>query len=386
MKPPQQESLFDDPKTPAPAADLLRIDQGAAELNPAQRSFNRLTQQIARARLMVEQWKLMQQRVHDRVRDEMLPGTQALTALQRQLIEQIDALLMHPPKGLKLTRRQRDALTKFLLMRIEDAVTDVTDEALEAIYQHHSGISLDERRRVERDLQMEYVEGMASELFGDDVVAEHGAESVEELLRHVQERMDERFEAEQREREERAAQRRRNRRPSAAELRREQAAQAAGASVREVYRKLVSSLHPDRETDPVERLRKTGLMQQINQAYQANDLLTLLTLQMEVEQIKAATLATLPAQRLQHYNEVLREQLRTLQNELKSYAQDLEDQLGAGPRQYIREPRDAERLFERQMRELHLTQTRYRSTLSALANPHLRGAEIAAIAAAMSRR
>jgi hypothetical protein len=386
MKSPKQATLFDDSVAESSAADLLRIDQGPTALNPAQRSFNRLTQQIARARLSVEQWKQMQQHVHDRVLSEMLPGTEALTVLQRQLIEQLDALLTHPPAGLKLTRKQRNAVTEFLLERIEDSLGDATDEALEAVYEHHSGVSLSERRRIEQDLQMEYAEGMVSNLFGEDVVADHGAESLEELLRHVQERMDDRLEAEQREREERAAQRKSKRRQSAAELRREQATQAAGASVREVYRKLVSSLHPDRESDPAERLRKTGLMQQINKAYEANDLLTLLTLQMEVEQINAATLATLPEQRLQHYNEVLREQLRTLQDELKSYAQGMEEQLGAGPRQYIREPRDAERLFECQLRELLLTQARFRSTLSALANPQLRSAEIAAIAASMSRR
>ena len=38
-------------------------------------------------------------------------------------------------------------------------------------------------------------------------------------------------------------------------------------SIREVYRKLVSALHPDREPDPQERARKTALMQRVNQAY-----------------------------------------------------------------------------------------------------------------------
>lgn len=35
-------------------------------------------------------------------------------------------------------------------------------------------------------------------------------------------------------------------------------------SIREVYRKLASALHPDREPDPVERQRKTELMQRAN--------------------------------------------------------------------------------------------------------------------------
>jgi curved DNA-binding protein CbpA len=42
--------------------------------------------------------------------------------------------------------------------------------------------------------------------------------------------------------------------------------------VREVFRKLASELHPDRETDPAEHARKTELMQRVNQAYKAGDL------------------------------------------------------------------------------------------------------------------
>jgi hypothetical protein len=76
-------------------------------------------------------------------------------------------------------------------------------------------------------------------------------------------------------------------------------------SVRDIYRKLASVLHPDRETDPTERERKTALIQRANQAYGRNDLLELLTLQIETEQIDAGALADIPEARLRHYNDVL---------------------------------------------------------------------------------
>ncbi len=41
--------------------------------------------------------------------------------------------------------------------------------------------------------------------------------------------------------------------------------QQTSQSIRELYRKLVSALHLDREPDPQERERKTLLMQRINQ-------------------------------------------------------------------------------------------------------------------------
>ena len=110
------------------------------------------------------------------------------------------------------------------------------------------------------------------------------------------------------------------RRKSAAQQRREAEAQQATQSVREIYRKLASALHPDRETDERQRAEKTALMQRVNQAYAANDLLALLELQLEIEQIDASHAATASAQRLKHYNKVLSEQLA----ELKSQVDDVE--------------------------------------------------------------
>lgn len=51
--------------------------------------------------------------------------------------------------------------------------------------------------------------------------------------------------------------------------------------LRALYRKLVRAIHPDRESDPSLREKKTELMQAINAAYRAGDMLALLDLQIE---------------------------------------------------------------------------------------------------------
>jgi hypothetical protein len=75
-------------------------------------------------------------------------------------------------------------------------------------------------------------------------------------------------------------------------------------------------LHPDREQDPVERERKTELMQQVTVAYSNKDLLKLLELQLAVEQIDQSKLSSLSAERLKHYNKILSDQLAELQEEV----------------------------------------------------------------------
>jgi hypothetical protein len=92
--------------------------------------------------------------------------------------------------------------------------------------------------------------------------------------------------------------------------------QQTSQSIRELYRKLASALHPDREPDSAERERKTALMQRVNQAYKQDNLLLLLELQLELEHIDQATINNISASRLKHYNKILKEQLRELEDEI----------------------------------------------------------------------
>ena len=55
-------------------------------------------------------------------------------------------------------------------------------------------------------------------------------------------------------------------------------------SIRELYRKLASILHPDKEHDPEARAEKTELMKKLNNAYRDNDIETMMNMQMELTQ------------------------------------------------------------------------------------------------------
>ena len=102
---------------------------------------------------------------------------------------------------------------------------------------------------------------------------------------------------------------------SAREQRLQAEQQRMQQSVREIYRKLASALHPDREPDAAERDRKTGLMQRVNVAYAAGDLLGLLELQLEVEQLDQAGLDRMDDERIKQFNKVLAGQVAELERD-----------------------------------------------------------------------
>lgn len=90
----------------------------------------------------------------------------------------------------------------------------------------------------------------------------------------------------------------------------------ANQSLRSVYRKLVSLLHPDREPDAAARLHKTALMVRVNRAHEDKDLLALLTIQWQVLETSPEAILQLEEEKLHHFNQLLAEQLEKLTAQL----------------------------------------------------------------------
>ena len=127
---------------------------------------------------------------------------------------------------------------------------------------------------------------------GRDAPQRGGAAAVLEHLRREQELRDDQLAAEKKQKK-----------PGITSM------EAARKSLREIYRKLASAVHPDRESDPKRRAEKTELMQTINRAYAKDDLFTLLEAQQRLLQIDADQSAQLSKDRLLQYNKLLADQL-----------------------------------------------------------------------------
>lgn len=171
--------------------------------------------------------------------------------------------------------------------------------------------------------------------------------------------------------------------PAASEAAAERKAQAerdASQSVREVFRRLAASLHPDRESDPGERARKTALMQRVNQAYARNDLLELLSMQIEIEQIDAEHLAAATDARLASYCAVLRDQKTALQDELLQCQAPLHATYGPGLPPRTRTPVLLDRVIDDRLQDLNDALASLRRDMDGIRDPVRRAAAIDAIA------
>ena len=190
---------------------------------------------------------------------------------------------------------------------------------LKAIYNRHSGFDFDEEDAeldaATGELMKSMMEGMFGMDFGDADVS--SMEKMKAFVEEKRESMRSEREEHQREAEARRAKRKKTAKQQAKEEQMQAEAAHLKKSIQEIYRKLATALHPDRETDPAERERKTALMQKVNVAYGNKDLLQLLELQLQVEQIDQAHVNNIAEDRLKHYNKILKDQLQQLQHEVQ---------------------------------------------------------------------
>jgi hypothetical protein len=297
---------------------LLTIPQHAAEaLSPAQRKFNQLQQQIDKAKSGLRAW------------DEAVPPFASAYAQSVQpLLEQAEEATRHLALRIEawLAEKGWSAGEREVL---EAVLVDLAREVIEghglppaqaaewkARHDRHADLGFDAGTAHE----LEVLKRMFEHQTGVDLEDE-AFDDEDELLARVRQKLQQRADEQAAESEQHTkAAAKPPRKPTAAQARRqaerEAAAQAAQQSLRLVFRKLASHLHPDRASDPEDAARRTALMQRANAAYAAEDLLALLGLQLELEQIDAAHLKSASDAQIRHFNAVLQEQLDELKAEL----------------------------------------------------------------------
>lgn len=322
--------MFD--SDPGPAQSLVQVLARNTPKNKPQALFQRLIASIQNKREALQEWRAYVQRYHERLGLELLPLQARLRDSLRALAAAIDVRLSQSDTGRSPSRVQRAKLEQVLLQLLTELLDDDADEATIALFEKYSETSYSELRDAEMELTRTLFEGVLGVDFGEAT----GATSAEQLLQHARHKLDQHAQDQQQRRAARAASKPgATRKAEAAQARKEQAEREVRQSIRDVYRKLASALHPDREPDAEQRQRKTLLLQRVNQAYEADDLLTLLDIQLEIEQIDSEHLIAVAPERLAHYNQILREQLADLDAEIDHMVLPFREMIGFAGRTIV---------------------------------------------------
>lgn len=283
-----------------------------SQLSKGQKAFNTLISQIDKKRARLAAWEAAIPPYQQKYASQLVPLVEDLADLQVRLVHCLEQASYD--KG--LTKGESRMITGLIVELAGQLLAERDDAGLKAIYNRHSKSDYDREEAAAAKGMKSMLEDVLGFELGDDLDMSSPDDIFERAQAEILERQTQ-FDADRQAREEGMSRRKKSAKQLAREARQQAEAQHISQSIREVYRKLASALHPDRETDPEERSRKTGLMQRANQAYEKNNLLQLLELQLELEHIDQAAINSISEDRLQHYNKILKGQLVELELEIQ---------------------------------------------------------------------
>ena len=300
--------------------------QPDAELTPAQKRFNTLLARVSALSDSIATLEALSTQHRSRHLTAMSALQQQEDAARKNLLLFLDSRLHQA----ELTATHRRSATQIILALCE-ALAHKQDQHVQAVFNQHHSEEDAQALAEEARAGAEHAKAVFEDLFGkplhgaDDL---HTAEAVFEAglrqYREQQQRLEDKRQA-----------KKAKKKPVARQLKDAQQKMDANTALRTVYRQLASALHPDREPDAAERLRKTELMSEVNAAYDRKNLSELLKLQLHIAQIDSASLSRMADDKLNAMCLLLKEQVEALEEDEAQAQFEIRHYLGVNELDHI---------------------------------------------------
>jgi hypothetical protein len=320
------------------ASIIISTNKAKQILTPGQKKFNKLIKRLQQQQKLLQQWQRALDNTRVRYTDDIEPCSTLLNESRVELLLYLDKAYEQKELSLLQLKKLQAFIVQFSLELIH--VKD--NEQIKAIHDKHSEMGIEEKNKIAAKHFKSEIEAMYDIDLGDDFDPES-----EDFMEKLRQEYNEQKKTEQ--------PRQKTKKQLEKETKEEAAEKAISQSVRDVFRQLAKSLHPDREMDTQERERKSELMQKVNVAYKDQDLLTLLTLQLEIEQINQDNVDNIAEAPLAHYNKVLTKQCAEIKNEILMLKDQLCTQFDL-PSSCLQKPNDVNPLVDEKVE--HLEQAR----------------------------
>ncbi|MEX1167901.1 MAG: hypothetical protein WEK74_13735 [Hydrogenophaga sp.] len=259
----------------SPAQSLVSLpEQPAGNGSAAARAYKLQLNRITKLKSQLAELEALAQAHRLALHQTVHPLQKAYSAQLRAMVLLIDERL----SGKSLTAPQRQAAVE-IMCSLAASLAGEGDAEMAELHDRHSPSSLDDDEQAHiQALRAELEEALGESL--DDLPPNA---SPEQILAAGMARLQAQRSEEEAFKEEKAERRKakKNAKSAAAPSKAQAQLQDADTLLRTLFRQLASALHPDREQDPQERLRKTALMGQANAAYARKDLVALMALQEE---------------------------------------------------------------------------------------------------------
>lgn len=305
----------------AKSSDLVPVPQKNRRLTPAQREMNRLIKKLEALRTQLDEEKRWADEALAYYGEHLHPRHQRLCEVRKDLVRSLARFF-----DSWTDKRGRRTLKEMIATQMEFILEfDASpDDDLRSLFQRIHGYGFDEIQEKGFDSMRDDLEELFAEMGFDIDLSDFKANPTPEEAAAQMARLEEaaRRQMKPGDEEPRFARKRKSKRQLQREERERQMEEARKTSLASIYKQLAKVIHPDLEQDPERRQQKVRLMQDLTTAYKANDLHTLLRLELEWIHNTENDLDRLTDEKLAIYNQVLREQVSEVKMEIHDLAFD----------------------------------------------------------------
>ncbi len=262
--------------------------------NPQQKKLYRLIEKIEQQKLELAKWQQAKDEVLHYTRKHLIPVYQELHNI---LFDQLQQLWEHLSHGdfskadVLLLDDKIQSLAQYL--KSSQSLAGEQLKIVDELYQYYQH-SLDHYKSKKNKVVLDQTDAINLNTQNDYEVSDEPEDWDQEQYQQLREQAKLKRQQEKR----------------------QQAEKMAEQSLKTVYLKIASSIHPDRELDEVKKLEKTEIFQHVNEAYEQQDLFTLLKLQIQVEQDNGSNKKGLGDEQLKFYKMALESQSQKLADQL----------------------------------------------------------------------
>ena len=285
----------------------LSVQQDSQNLSPQQKKLNRLIEQIEQQKIQLAAWQKAQAEIQQQAGKTLVPIYTELHDILFQQLEQLwDSL-------------QRYEFSKADIAQLDDKIQNLT-----TILKSSQVLSEQQKLKViqiDKFYQQHAEHNQAKKNKKKGAVESHDpTETYDQNSDHEQADVGlDGYEYDEQQHEVEREQHRLNRQKQ----KREQAQKMAEQSLKTVYLKIASIIHPDREQDEQLKVEKTEMLQHANAAYEKQDLFYLLKLQIQVEQNRGVAQKGLSNEQVKFYKLALDAQSQKLDDEINEIIDSL---------------------------------------------------------------
>ena len=314
----EQASLFEEEAGDEKKRNLVIVKKTKQALSKNQQTFNRYVKKIEKLQIDLQQTEKILEEKLVFYGQQIHPLEQEMLLVLKKLAKQLFAFY----KGnMPISKADRNILKEIIanqLNKIMSLNQEPLDEELKKIFKAVEGISYEKAKEEDFEMIKEEVAGMFED-FGLDINLNgmYSNMTEEEMINKIREMQDKIKESmENRDNENPSQKRKRTKKQMEREERERQVEEARKKNITSIYRQLAKVLHPDLEQDAGIRAEKETLMKKLTEAYQNNDLHTLLRLELIWVQKEENNPEQLTQEKLGIYNQVLKEQVQDLEHEI----------------------------------------------------------------------